>query len=224
VLIAIEGIDGSGKGTQSALLKEKCESRGMHTEILSFPRYGQTLFAKCVAAYLNGEFGDLASVSPQSAALLYAGDRFESLSTITQLAQSHEVLILDRYVASNLAHQAAKMDDDDRQEFIAWLSHMEYEVFGLPRADLTLYLDMPAEIAAQQVFKKKQRAYTTQAADLHEQDITYLARCREVYQFLVQRNADSIWVPIQCLRPDGTIFPASEIHRLIWDAIPPLRH
>lgn len=224
MLIAIEGIDGSGKGTQSALLKEACQNCGRHAEILSFPRYGQTLFAKCVAAYLNGEFGDLASVSPKSAALLYAGDRFESLTTLTQLAQSHDVLILDRYVASNLAHQAAKVNGDDRQEFIGWLSHMEYEVFGLPRADLTIYLDMPAEIAAKQVFKKKQRTYTTQTADLHEQDITYLAQCREVYQLLVRMSADSTWVPIQCLRPDGTIFPASEIHHRIWDAIQPLNH
>src|SRR5437764_10848036 len=129
MLIAIEGIDGSGKHTQAELLKGKIRSLGKSTEVLSFPRYGQTLFAKCIAAYLNGEFGDLTSISPKSAALLYAGDRFESRDAIRQLSASQDVLIFDRYVASNLAHQAARVSNDLREDFISWLAKIEYEVF-----------------------------------------------------------------------------------------------
>src|SRR5712691_10595259 len=102
MLIAIEGIDGAGKRTQADLLKTQAEKVGFSVAILSFPRYGETLFAKSIADYLNGTFGNLAEVLPQFAALLYAGDRFESRSIITQGSRSHNILILDRYVASNL--------------------------------------------------------------------------------------------------------------------------
>ena len=157
MLIAFEGIDGSGKGTQAELLKMKAHSRGISAEILSFPRYGKTLFAKCIAHHLNGEFGDLASIPAQTSALLFAGDRFESRSTLSQMAQSHELLILDRYVASNLAHQGARVRPEEREDFLSWLARLEYEMFALPRADLTIYLDMPAEMALQMVYKKQYR-------------------------------------------------------------------
>lgn len=219
MLIAFEGIDGSGKAMQAKLLKEKIQSLGMSATVLSFPRYGHTLFAKCVAAYLNGEFGDLETVSPKSAALLYAGDRFESLDTIFQLSLSHDILIFDRYVASNLAHQAAKVRDDSRQDFISWLARIEYEIFGLPKPDLTLYLEMPVEIASELIYKKKRRNYTTEAADLHEKNTEYLARCRDIYQILARENFDSRWFSIQCTHPDGRIFNPIEIHASIWNTI-----
>ncbi len=219
MLIAIEGIDGSGKGTQAQLLKEKVQSLGMSAEVLSFPRYGKTLFAQCIAAYLNGEFGDITSVTPHSAALLYAGDRFESLTTIIQLSQSHDVLILDRYIASNLAHQAAKLNYGERQDFISWLSRIEYEIFGLPKTDFTLYLDMPVELASELIHKKKQRNYTEEVADIHERDLQYLAVCRVVYQVLVNMNFDSRWISIQCARSDGRVQEVSDIHNAIWNAL-----
>jgi dTMP kinase len=219
MLIAFEGIDGSGKGTQAALLKEKMQSLGMSAEVLSFPRYGQTLFAKCVASYLNGEFGDLASVPPKSAALLYAGDRFESLDIILQLAHSQDVVIFDRYVASNLAHQAAKVGEESRQGFMAWLARIEYEVFGLPKPDFTLYLDMPVKVASEFIYKKKARDYTIEAADLHEKNTEYLAKCRDVYQLLVEENFDSRWFSIQCTQADGGIFNPMEVHASIWDTL-----
>src|SRR5215469_9471256 len=139
MLVAIEGIDGAGKKTQAELLKEQATNAGLHAEVLSFPRYGQTLFAKSVASYLNGEFGDLSTVPPQFAALLYAGDRFESSAKIRQLITSCDLVIFDRYVASNLAHQAAKMRTDERLNFITWLAEIEYKIFEVPKAELTIY-------------------------------------------------------------------------------------
>src|SRR5581483_1391916 len=130
MLIAFEGIDGSGKGTQAELLKMKAQSLGTSVEVLSFPRYGKTLFAKCIADHLNGEFGDLTSITAQTAALLFAGDRFESRSKLIELTQSYELLILDRYVASNLAHQGARVRPEERKDFISWLAQLEYEMFG----------------------------------------------------------------------------------------------
>lgn len=219
MLIAIEGIDGSGKYTQAALLKAKASECGRSAEVLSFPQYGKTLFAKSIADYLNGKFGDLASVPTQFAALLYAGDRFESFSLLQQLRTTHELLIFDRYVASNLAYQTAKLPLAERQDFIAWLSQIEYEIYGLPKADLTLYLDMPPPHALELVYKKHPRNYTTQAADIHEQDTSYLARCREVYQMLAATNLNSEWHTISCMRSDGSIRDIAEIHTDIWQIV-----
>lgn len=219
MLIAIEGIDGSGKHTQAEILKAKFQSLGMSAEILSFPRYGQTLFAKCIAAYLNGEYGDLASLPPESVALLYVGDRFESLNIINELSHSHDVLIFDRYVASNLAHQAARVDNESRLKFIFWLAQLEYEVFSLPKADYTVYLDMPAEIASNLIYKKTQRNYTTQAADLHEKDVKYLAQCREVYHLLASMDFASRWISIECVDSQNQVLNFSEIHFSIWSAL-----
>lgn len=219
MLVAIEGIDGSGKYTQSELLKVKAGECGKSAEVLSFPRYGKTLFAKSIADYLNGNFGDLAAVPTQFAALLYAGDRFESFALLEQLKQTHELLIFDRYVASNLAYQAAKLPPTERQDFIAWLSQIEYEIYGLPKADLTIYLDMPPTHALELVYKKHPRNYTTQAADIHEQDTSYLAKCREVYHMLAAMNFSSKWYTISCVNADGSIRNIAEISTDIWHTI-----
>lgn len=219
MLIAIEGIDGAGKHTQSELLKTKAESCGAKTEILSFPRYGETVFARSIADYLNGKFGDLSSVLPQFAALLYAGDRFESLGFMKQLAQSHDLLILDRYVASNFAYQAARMDYTDCWEFISWLAQVEYEIFALPKADITVYLDIPIELASKMIYQKRKRSYTEEQADIHERDVEYLARCQKVYQTLANMHLDSKWLSIQCVGSDGTLRDVSEIHNSVWSAI-----
>ncbi len=219
MLIAIEGIDGAGKHTQSELLKVKAQELGLSAEILSFPRYGKTLFAKSIADYLNGELGELSSVSPQLAALLYAGDRFESLALIKQLARTHDLLIFDRYVASNLAYQAAKLSYDKQQEIISWLAQIEYEIFGLPKADLTIYLDITPSLASELLYKKKPRSYTEKVADIHEGNTGYLARCREVYQMLAGMNLGSEWLTIQSVSSNGSIRPLAEIHEDIWRAV-----
>lgn len=219
MLIAIEGIDGAGKYTQSTSLMAESQKLGVSAEIVSFPRYGKTLFAKSIADYLNGAFGDLSSVPPQLVALLYAGDRFESLALVKQLTRTYGLVICDRYVASNLAYQAAKLDHDERQKFISWLAQIEYEIFGLPKADLTIYLDIPPSQALELIYKKSPRSYTTEATDIHERNTNYLARCREVYRMLADMNFGGRWLTIQCVSSNGSIRPISEIHDDIWRAV-----
>lgn len=221
MLIALEGIDGAGKYTQADLLRTQAQSAGWSATTLSFPRYGETLFAQSIAEYLNGKFGGLAAIVPHFPALLYAGDRFESRSIIAHLSQSYDLLILDRYVASNLAYQAAKLPREHRQAFLAWLAQVEYDIFGLPKAELTVYLDVPVEVASQMVLKKKQRSYTMERADMHERDSQYLAACREVYQGLAAMNYRSAWLSIQCTRSNAQMREAPEICAAIWQGIEP---
>lgn len=219
MFIAIEGIDGAGKRTQAELLRAKVQEAGRRADIISFPRYGQTLFARSIADYLNGKFGDLASVPAQFAALLYAGDRFESLALIKRLLQNNDVLICDRYVASNLAYQTAKSPQEHWQEFVEWVAQIEYDIYDLPKADLTLYLDIVPALAQGQVYKKEQRDYTMQATDLHESNTQYLSRCREVYQRLAAANFGGTWVTIQSVNASGTIRSIEEIHEDIWRSV-----
>src|SRR5436309_12852628 len=103
MLIAIEGIDGSGKGTQARRLIERLAASGRRAALLSFPRYGETLFGRAIGEFLNGRFGTLDQVHPFLASLLYAGDRFESRRLLAELLATHDVVVLDRYVASHLA-------------------------------------------------------------------------------------------------------------------------
>ncbi len=218
-LIVIEGIDGAGKNTQTALLKEKADAAGLSAGCLSFPNYGKTVFSASIADYLNGKLGDLHEVAPQFAALLYAGDRFETLVTLHKLAIAHDLLICDRYVSSNLAYQGAKLPPDQRQAFLDWITRIEYEVYGVPRADLTIFLDVPVATAVELIARKKPRSYTEKAADLHEADTAYLEACRKVYLDLAARQTGGTWAVVPCVASNGVIRDPAAIADDIWAAI-----
>src|SRR5258708_16249131 len=140
--IAIEGIDGSGKQTQVRLLGRELESRGYQVLSTGFPQYG-SWFGKMVGQFLNGELGPLSSVDPHFAALLYAGDRFECKQPIVTALESGAVVLADRYVASSLAHQAARPVPEKRAEFRAWIDHLDYNTYPLPQQNLVPYLPLP---------------------------------------------------------------------------------
>ena len=216
MLIALEGIDGAGKRTQAALLKERMQRNGLTAEVISFPRYGQTVFARSVADYLNGKFGPLHSVDPHFAALLYAGDRFESRDYLASTIASCDVVILDRYVASNFAYQGARVDHHHRRHFINWIADIEHGVYGLPRADSTVHLDLPVAVASRLVQHKGAREYTNKSADIHEQDATYLSECGRVYQSLAETHFYSTWTTIPCISDEGVLLDAPAIHGAIW--------
>lgn len=219
MLLVIEGLDGAGKLTQSRLLAQKLERLGRRVGFLSFPRLGETAFSKAIIEYLNGRLGDLDAISPYFSSILFAGDRFESRETLQRLLESCEFVLCDRYVSSNLAYQSARVPPASRDEFVAWLSHIEYVVFGLPKPDVTVFLDVPVTTAAALVEKKGARDYTDAPADLHERDLSYLAECRKVYHGLAAKHPDSPWIAIDCVDDRGTIRPQAEITELIWEGL-----
>lgn len=198
-LVAIEGIDGSGKGTQAHRLRDAVTRSGRTCSVLAFPQYSETLFGRTVARYLNGEFGDLRSAGAHFAALLYAGDRFESLPRIEQFRNTVDLVIFDRYVPSNLAHQAAKLPPEQRPGFIEWLDTIEYGVYRLPRPDLVIYLDMPVAQARSLILQKPARAYTAKSVDLHEADGEYLEQTAAVYR---QLSGGPGWQVVPCTSGD----------------------
>lgn len=197
-LIVIEGIDGSGKGTQAQQLTERLTAAGRRVQLLSFPRYRETLFGHAIGDFLNGRFGQLNEVHPFLASVLYAADRYESKSVLANALQSSDVVVCDRYVPSNLAHQGAKLDGAERDELLRTIDRIEFDVFGLPRPSQIVLLDVPVEIAQRNIAAKKPRSYTDKSADLQEADAVYLQRVRDVYLQLAA--ADANWQRVESVR------------------------
>ena len=193
-LIAVEGIDGSGKQTQVRLLARELESRGYQVLSTGFPQYG-SWFGKLVGQFLNGDYGDLNTLDPHLTALLYAGDRFECKQPIVAALESGGIVLADRYIASNLAHQIARTAPERRAEFRAWIEHLEYNIYGLPKEDLVLYLRLPPGEAQTLVAKKSARQYTNSAHDILEADIRHLHDAAGLYDELSSR---ANWKTIEC--------------------------
>lgn len=219
MIISLEGLDASGKNTQLHLLKARLAEAGRSVASLSFPRYGDTLFSRFVAEYLNGKLGELDTVPAQVSALLFAGDRMESRGLIEELRAANDVLVLDRYVASNLAYQGARVPPEEMDGFLRWLSALEHDVNGLPAVDLTVLLEVPPATSARMVLRKGARDYTEHAADLHERNEAYLARCHDVYQHLHRAQFRSRWMAVDCVHPGGEMRPAADIAADIWTAV-----
>lgn len=227
-LIAIEGIDGSGKKTQLSLLEKHFESRGFNFDSISFPQYNGSLHASIIARYLNGEFGDVYGINPYLSSLLYAGDRFEARTRLISGLRRGKIILVDRYVGSNLAHQSAKLPLEQREQFIIWLKSIEYGVYKLPKENLVFYLDIPISVAQQQINLKVPREYTNLNMDIHEREPNYLKEVARQYQWLATHEAN--WTVINCLGEDGSLRKPKEICELIISqlnnllTLPPFTH
>ena len=193
-LIAIEGIDGSGKRTQVELLTLTLKARGHSVYSTAFPQY-DSWFGKMVGKFLNGDLGPLESVDPHFSAMLYAGDRFEAKYKLEAALDSGQIVLVDRYIASNLAHQTARVPPAQRSEFLQWIEHLEYEIYGLPRENLIVYLRVPPREAQRLVALKSARSYTSAQRDLQEASLRHLEDAAEMYDSL---SRSIPWATIQC--------------------------
>jgi dTMP kinase len=215
-LIVLEGIDGSGKRTQLEMLARALGTRGAAFRQLSFPRY-DGFFGKMVARFLNGDFGPLDAVDAHFSALLYAGDRLEAKPGIEANLAEGLILLSDRYIGSNLAHQGARVKTEKRAEFLRWLKQLEYEIYALPAEDLVIYLRVPATEAHRMVGQKGAREYTKLRRDLLESDITHLEAASEVYDGLARQPN---WLRIECYDTSTCALRAPEqIHKEILAAV-----
>jgi len=215
-LIAVEGIDGAGKGTQTDLLTRAFEERGLSVAKFGFPRY-ESSFGRLIGRFLNGEFGPLPAVDAHFSALLYAGDRFEAKPDLEAALSSGRTVVTDRYIASNLAHQAARVLAERRPEFISWLRRLEYGIYGLPIEDLVIYLRVPAHEGHRLVGLKSTRTYTTKSRDLQESDVLHLNEAALVYDELAQAPN---WVTIECFDArSGEHRSPEEIRRDVLEAV-----
>ena len=196
----IDGIDGSGKATQVKLLADKLKKLKVRVKTIDFPRYYDNFFGKLIGEYLSGAYGDFIQTDPRVASVLYAADRFESSREIERWLAQGYVVIADRYVSANQIHQGGKIASGKaRQVFLAWLDQMEYEVFKIPRPDLTIYLDVPFEVSKewlQQKIAKRKKGYLKGRKDVAEDNLLHLKNSRESALSLEKRNKN--WVRIKC--------------------------
>jgi dTMP kinase len=214
--IAIEGIDGSGKRTQIDMLSRAFDARGLPYVRCSFPRY-ESSFGRLVARFLNGEFGRLEAVDAHLSALLYAGDRFEARAELEAALAAGKMVLADRYVGSNLAHQGARVGPQRREDFISWLKRTEYGIYGLPAEDLVIYLRLPAIEAHRLVGLKSTRHYTTLERDLQEADLKHLEQAALVYDRLA---TEPNWVTVECFDITAhQLRPPEEVHRGVMAAV-----
>jgi len=218
-LVALCGIDASGKATQTDLLAARARTAGLTVHSISFPRYGQGFFADLIERYLQGEFAERAAdVSPFLASLPYACDRWEAANEIRRWLAAGALVLCNRYVPANMAHQGSKIvDDAERREFIAWEERLEYEALALPRPDLHILLDVPTALAERMVRRRNAEAGRPDGQDIHERDSEHLARTAAVYRELAAADPER-WRVVTCAGGDA-LLPREEIADSVWSCL-----
>ncbi len=210
-LIVIEGTDGSGKSTQFKKLTQRLTDEQRQFKTLVFPQYSEPSSA-LIRMYLGGEFGhNPTDVNAYAASAFYAVDRYASFKKDWGKWYNEGGLIVsDRYTTSNAVHQTSKEAPENRAAFLKWLYEFEYDKLGMPRPDLTIYLDVPT--AFTEKLMRGREAATNTHADIHEQDLCYLATCREMGRTAAQYYG---WQVIQCVK-DGEMRSIEDIHEEIY--------
>lgn len=193
--IAIDGLDGSGKGTQSEILVQRLESEGKRVRVLSFPMYERdsSLF---VRMYLEGKLGDKPSdTNAYASSMFFATDRYVSYVTDWKkdILDPDTYVVANRYTTANAVHQLSKLPEGEWEGFLAWLWDFEFNKLGLPKPDMVLYLELPPRLSLSLV---KSRSDTTgQKMDIHEKDTEYMAKCYDAALYSCKRLG---WEQIKC--------------------------
>ena len=191
MLIVIEGLDGAGKRTLGRGLQTAFETTGRTVATLAFPRYGQSVTADLAHEALHGRHGDLAA-SVYAMAVLFALDRAAAAGRIAALRDGHDVVILDRYVASNAAYSAARLHQHAGGEMVGWVADLEYGRLGLPEPDRQILLGVPVELAGERA-RRRAVEETGRARDAYERDDGLQQRTAAIYSGLAARNWHGPW-------------------------------
>jgi len=203
--IVIEGLDGSGKSTQVAMLRERLEQKDVAYEYLHFPRLDEGIFGQLVSRFLRGEMGEIGQVDPYLVALIYAGDRADAAGKIREWQGQGKLVLVDRYVYSNIAFQGAKTGGrEERHRLRDWILDLEYRYFNLPVPDMNIFLDVPFSFTKKRLTEERtgeDRRYLNGRKDIHEQDISFQEKVREVY--LEMREYANDLVILDCAGQDG---------------------
>ena len=185
MFIVLEGLDGAGKSTQIALLRDFFARQGIESAYVHFPRYEAPVYGELITRFLRGEFGAADHVDPYLVALLFASDRADAAPQLRQWLAEGKAVILDRYVYSNVGYQCAKLPaGDGRRRLAQWIVDLEFTRNGLPRPDLSLFLDVPFSFTERKLTAAREgddRRYLQGAEDIHESSLALQRAVREVY-------------------------------------------
>lgn len=213
-LIVLEGLDGSGKGTQTALLAEALVKQGHALRQVTFPDYDSPSSA-LVQMYLKGEFGsNPEDVNAYAASAFYAVDRFASFRRDWKTDYDRgSVILCDRYTTSNMVYQMGKVPREEWDQYLCWMEDFEYGKLGLPRPDLVLYLDMPVEVSQKLLLQRYHG--DSGKKDIHESHLEFLRSCGECARYAGEKLH---WKVIPCSKEEEPL-PVEEIHQAVLEAV-----
>ena len=219
--IVIEGLDGSGKSTQLKKLREYLEENKVNYEYLHFPRTDSRIYGELVAKFLRGELGDLNTVNPYLIALIYAGDRNDAKGMIQNWLNEEKLVIVDRYVYSSIAFRCAKLTDETEIEKLTdWILDLEYNYHQIPKPSLSIFLNVPFEFTRKNLTKQRtgdDRNYLNGKEDIHEKDIDFQNKVRNVY--LKEVKKDKNLKIIDCANSSGEMSNPDEIFAKIIELL-----
>lgn len=215
--IVIEGVDGTGKETQTKLIVRRLRDKGLKVKVMDFPQYEKTFFGKLVGRFLKGEFGNLQQVNPYLAALTFAGDRWQAKDEINNYLKKNYFVVSNRYVLSNMAHQSSKLPKEKRIQLVKFLEELEYKIYGIPKEDINILLTLPVDIGQKLIEKKKPRNYLgKKKKDIQEDNIDYQRETSKMFRTLAKKykNVEQV----NCCK-GNKLMSIEEIHNIIWDKL-----
>ena len=219
MLIVLEGLDGAGKSTQINLLKKYFEERGEKVRLLHFPRFDTPVFGEIIAKFLRGDLGSIENVHPLLTALIYAEDRREAAPMLKGWLEDGSVVILDRYLYSNIAFQCAKAANEDEADSLReWILDTEFNHFFIPKPDVNLFLDVPLEFVGEKLSNSREgedREYLKGKKDIHEESISFQEKVRGFYL----RECGIGLKRIDCADEQGRMLSAENIYKKILEYI-----
>ena len=221
MFIVIEGLDGAGKSTQLKKIREHFAQKGLECRDVHFPRFDTPVYGELIAKFLRGELGDLNNVNPYLVALLYAGDRAEAKQTIENWLKNGKVVVLDRYLYSNIAYQCAKVGTKEEQkELRNWIFDLEYNHNKIPKPDLSIFLNVPMSFTKSKLEKNREgedRDYLKGKKDIHEASLSFQDKVREVY--LEQEKLDSSFSVVNCCDEENNMLCSDDVFAKILEKI-----
>lgn len=221
MLVVLEGLDGAGKSTQVKKLRAYLESVCPALEYIHFPRYDAPVYGNLISRFLRGDFGANDAVHPQLVALLFAEDRHGAGPDIRRILDGGGSVLLDRYVYSNIAYQCAKLPEGEEAERLrCWIQETEYGTFNLPKPDLNIFLDVPISFVRERLGASRSgadRDYLDGGKDIHEADISFQVRVRDIYRR--QCELDPSFIRLDCSDSDGSMLPPDKIFAKVREIV-----
>lgn len=211
-LIVIDGSNGSGKATQTEKLLKYFKKKRLKVKQISFPRYYSSFHGQMVGRFLTGEFGSLEEVNPYLSSLTYALDRLTARDEIVDWLKEGNIVVADRYITSNMAHQGTKLPPRERKEFLQWIYQMEYKEHRMPKEAIVIYLYVPPEISDKLILQKAKAYRGKQKRDI-EEGLAYQRKVVKMYLQLCHENKH--WVKIDCVDRRGQLMSIEAVHQLV---------
>jgi dTMP kinase len=221
MFIAFDGPDGSGKGEQTKLLVERLIKSGVSVATFDFPQYTESFFGRIVGDMLANRYGDMNAIDPHLTSLPYSFDRWKATPSIKKSQEEGRIVVANRFTLANLAHQTARVEPSKREEFVKFITDLEWNELEIPQPDIYVYLDVPSEISKELIYKKAKREYLEGAkVDALEINLNHQLEAAKLYrEFAKRKDLFENIIHIHCCDISGKLRSIENIHGMIWSEV-----